>query len=70
MAKYSSSSDSYVYLGTDVLIKKENIKDAAKLQIAETYAYAVASSALKNSPVKGDFDIKHLQPVNEKLVNR
>ena len=37
MAKYISSPDSYVYPGTDVLINKANIKDAAKLAAIESF---------------------------------
>lgn len=67
MAKYSSSPDSYVYPGTDVLINKEGIKDAATLCIAESNSYLFASAALKAHPVKGNFDFNHLQQIHQRL---
>ncbi|MGO3124350.1 MAG: Fic/DOC family protein, partial [Advenella sp.] len=67
MAKYSSSPDSYVYPGTDVLINKEGIKDAAILDMAESNSYLFASAALKAHPVKGNFDFSHLKQIHERL---
>lgn len=67
MAKYSSSPDSYVYPGTDVLINKEGIKDAAILDMAESNSYVFASAALKAHPVKGNFDFSHLKQIHERL---
>lgn len=67
MAKYSSSPDSYVYPGTDVLINNEGIKDAATLEIAETNSYLFAAAGLKENPVKGTFDFIHLQKIHERL---
>lgn len=67
MAKYSSSPDSYVYPGTDVLINKEGLKDAAALEKAEANYFAVGSYELTNSPIKGNYDFKHLQQIHARL---
>lgn len=67
MAKYSSSPDSYVYPGTDVLINKVGLKDARALEKAEANYYAVASFELTNSPIKGNYDFKHLQQIHARL---
>ncbi len=67
MAKYSSSPDSYVYPGTDVLINKEGLEDAAALEKAEVDYYAVASFEFTNCPIKGNYDFKHLQQIHARL---
>src|SRR5690606_14191572 len=67
MAKYSSHPDTYVYPGTDVLINKEGIKDAAALEKAEANYYAAASFELTHSPIKGKYDFNHLQQIHARL---
>lgn len=63
MNRYNSV-DRYCYPGTDVLINKENITDAAKLEIIEGAYSRDRIQELTMNPIEGNFDLKHLQKIH------
>ena len=58
------SVDPYVYSGTNVLKNKFNIRDVNGLSQAETFHTSKRIAELHEAPIKGSFDIKHLQKIH------
>lgn len=57
----------YCYPGTDVLINRYGIHDAAKLYAMELDITHIRAAELSTRPVKGNYDLKHLQMIHKKL---
>ena len=57
----------YCYPDSDVLMNKMDIRDQAKLEEAERRLTMFRMSDLLDTPVKGDFDLKHLQSIHRYL---
>lgn len=55
----------YCYPESNVLINKLNIKDADALFIAEREITAFKIAKAKDEPIKGNFDLEHLQKINK-----
>jgi cell filamentation protein len=66
MSRYSSD-DPYVDAATGVLKNRLNIADEATLEQAEADIAAVRSYELLKSPLKGHFDLAHLQAIHRYL---
>mgnify|MGYP002721448205 CR=1 FL=1 len=60
--------DPYVYPGTDVLINIPGFTDPEGWKRAETAVIAQRLGQLEDQPVRGDFDLSHLQAVHARLV--
>ena len=69
MSDYDGQQDPYVYPGTGVLKNKLGIKDAEKLEIAERDITALRHKDLDKKPVRGQFDLAHLQAIHKKLFS-
>lgn len=54
----------YCYSGTDILINKLNIRNSSKLREAERMLSSLRIHDLLEQPIKGDFDLKHLQKIH------
>lgn len=54
----------YCYPESNVLINKLNIQDADTLHIAEREITSLRLAAAKMQPIKGKFDMKHLQKIH------
>lgn len=54
----------YCYPDSNVLINKLNIHDADALRIAEREITSLRLAAAKVQPIKGKFDLKHLQAIH------
>jgi len=54
----------YCYPDSSVLINKLNIHDADALRVAEREITSLRLAAAKDQPVKGKFDLKHLQAIH------
>jgi len=54
----------YCYPKSNVLINKLNIKDTASLFVAEREITAFKIAKAKDEPIKGNFDLEHLQKIN------
>lgn len=62
---YSYEWDSkYCYPNSNVLKNKLNIMTGEKLELAEREYTSLAITEIKINPVKGDFDLKHLQNIH------
>jgi len=57
----------YCYPGSDVLINKLGIQDEQKLHIIERQLTSQNDIELKLKPIKGSFDLKHLQAINKAI---
>jgi cell filamentation protein len=66
MPKYEGK-DRYLYDGTAVLKNKLGITDNSQLQTAEANITTIQSNRLAMKPLKGNFDIKHLQAIHKFL---
>lgn len=55
----------YCYQNTDVLINKLDIKDSNKLMKFERKLTMLRLDELFQNPVRGDFDLKHLQNIHK-----
>lgn len=53
----------YCYPNSDVLVNKLNIKDIDRLHEAERRITMLRLDDLLNNPIKGNFDLKHLQSI-------
>lgn len=62
--KYEESDNKYCYPGTNILINKLNIKNQKELEYAERELTALRIYDLEMHPVKGNFDLKHLQAIH------
>jgi cell filamentation protein len=63
MSKYQGESG-YTYPGTDVLVNKLDIRDAAKLEIADRIFSLYRLGKLEESPLPGAFDVSHLKAIH------
>lgn len=66
MSKYSPTPDSYTDRETGVLRNRLGIKDQATLDRTEAAVFMARSLELAREPIKGNFDLKHLQAIHEK----
>ena len=66
MTKYDAN-DHYVCSKSGVLKNKLNITNSEEFNDAESTMTAFRSLQLKNKPVKGNFDLKHLQAIHKYL---
>lgn len=57
----------YCYPGSDVLINKLGIQDEQKLHIIERQLTSQNDIELKLKPIKGSFDLKHLQAIHKAI---
>lgn len=57
----------YCYPGTDVLINKLNIRDSQTLEVAERDLSFKRLQQLQKNPIKGSFDMKHLQSIHKHI---
>lgn len=55
----------YCYPESNVLKNRLNIKDAASLLVAEREITAFKIAKAKDEPIKGNFDLAHLQKINQ-----
>lgn len=70
MSDYSYSYEwdrEYCYLNSNVLINKLNIQDADALHTAEREITSLRLAAAKMQPIKGKFDMRHLQKIHAYL---
>ncbi len=61
------SLDPYVYPGTDVLRNKLDIRDKDTFHELQIVSSALRVNDLENLPLKGDYDLKHLQDIHKHL---
>ncbi|MGN9163780.1 Fic/DOC family protein [Tissierellaceae bacterium HCP3S3_D8] len=67
-SNYSYEWDSkYCYPNSDVLKNKFNIRDSKKLELAEREYTSLTIAEIKVNPIKGNFDLKHLQDIHKHL---
>lgn len=64
MSKSSQDIDPYCYKNTQILINKKNIHDQTKLDKLERLYTSKRLLELLKSPIKGDFDLEHLQKIH------
>lgn len=57
----------YCYPNSNVLINKLNITNSKDLSVAEREITSVKLAYAKQNPIKGDFDLKHLQEIHKFL---
>lgn len=62
-----SEQSRYCYKGTDVLINKFNITDQESLDKAESDITHLKVMQLESNPVKGNFDLLHLQKIHRHI---
>src|SRR5690625_2810468 len=55
----------YCYPNTDVLINHFNIKDQDKLSQLELEVTSAKVFQLKDNPIRGNWDLKHLQEIHK-----
>jgi len=65
--KYSDAADIYTDPDTGILKNKLGIKSATRLERAEVAAVSVRQEELLENPIKGHFDLAHLQAIHKKL---
>ncbi|VTU46077.1 putative adenosine monophosphate-protein transferase fic (plasmid) [Variovorax sp. SRS16] len=58
---------SYHYAGTDVLINKPGLRDAGGLRAFEYESAYLRTLRLRQQPIRGNFDLAHLQALHEFL---
>lgn len=66
MSRYDGS-DHYVYPDTGTLINKAGIRDQDELDKFEADATAVRMLELIDQPIRGNFDLAHLQAIHQHL---
>jgi cell filamentation protein len=59
--------EDYVYPGTQVLRNKADIRDPADLDRFERGTTAIRIQELRESPVRGDFDLQHLKAIHKQV---
>lgn len=64
---YDSSDKKYCYPGTDVLVNKFGIKDQELLKTCEQELTRFNLVKLEERPLKGNFDLKHLQRIHNAI---
>ena len=57
----------YCYPESNVLINKLNIQAAEDLSVAEREITAIRLAIAKATPIKGNFDLKHLQKIHKAI---
>ena len=57
----------YCYPESNVLINKLNIRNAEDLSVAEREITAIRLAVAKAEPIKGNFDLKHLQKIHKAI---
>lgn len=57
----------YCYPESNVLINKLNIRNAEALSVAEREITAIRLAVAKAAPIKGNFDLKHLQKIHKTI---
>ena len=62
-----SEQEGYTYPGTGVLRNKMDARDAESLQRFERGVTAVRIQELRESPVRGDYDLAHLQAIHKQV---
>lgn len=62
-----SEQEDYTYPGTHVLKNKADIHDLAALQRFERGATAVRIQELRENPVRGEYDLAHLQAIHKQV---
>lgn len=64
-SRYGSGVSRYCYKDTSILINHYDIMEERQLQTMETILTTQRLSELQESPVKGDFDLRHLLRIHE-----
>lgn len=59
-----SNQSQYCYPGTDILINLHNIKDQRTLTNFESMAVTLRNTQLGENPIKGNFNLEHLQRIH------
>ena len=68
--EYSYEQDSYYcYPNSGTLRNKLDIHDSKALMIAEREITAVRVYEIKETPIKGNFDLKHLQAIHHAIFS-
>ncbi len=62
-----ATASDYLYPGSNVLINKPGIKDPSRLDAFEREASAIRLAELKDNPVKGGYDIEHMQAIHGRI---
>lgn len=68
-SRYGGESSRYCYAGTDVLINHYDLMDDKQLEYMEAILATQRLSELQEKPVKGDFDLRHLQRIHARLFS-
>ncbi len=66
---YEDTSD-YCYPNTDILINKLNINDDNDLYLAEQELVGLRIKEIVLTPVKGNFDFRHLKKYTQIFISR
>ncbi|UOR10920.1 Fic/DOC family protein [Halobacillus amylolyticus] len=64
-SRYGSGSSRYCYVGTSILINHYDIMDDRQLESMEMMLATKRLSELQESPILGEFDLRHLQKIHE-----
>ncbi len=67
MSTSAGEGDPYVYPGTDVLVNRLDERDPAVLCALEADLSATRLAELARTPIKGAFDLAHLQTIHRKV---
>lgn len=67
MYKEISRQSRYCYTGTDVLKNKFGLYDAKQLAVMESMVTTKRNTELGQKPIKGSFDLTHLQKIHKYL---
>lgn len=67
MTRYGADQCPYCYPGTKVLKNKFNIRDEKKLSDLEKMSTLIRDAELVETPIKGLFDLNHLQKIHRYL---
>lgn len=62
-----SEQEEYTYAGTHVLKNMANIRDLSMLQRFERGATAVRIQELRENPIRGEYDLAHLQAIHRQI---
>ncbi|CAB1371270.1 protein of unknown function (plasmid) [Denitratisoma oestradiolicum] len=63
----TDQQEGYTYPGTHVLKNKAELRDLAELQRFERGATAIRIQELRENPVKGNYDLVHLQAIHRQV---
>ncbi|ERI11360.1 toxin-antitoxin system, toxin component, Fic domain protein [Aneurinibacillus aneurinilyticus ATCC 12856] len=67
MTRYGADQCPYCYPGTEVLKNKFNIRNEKKLSDLEKMSTLIRDAELVETPIKGLFDLNHLQKIHRYL---